>query len=103
MRGRAGYAFDQFLVYGTAGAAFGNVRASFTNGAISSVNKTGWTVGTGVEVAFGSKLERQGGIPLRRPRKWIVHHRLRHRQCSGTSRLFLTSRSSLTKASSEGV
>ena len=52
-RGRVGYAFDQFLVYGTAGAAFGNVRASFTNGAISGVNKTGWTVGTGIEVALG--------------------------------------------------
>jgi len=32
----------------------------------------------------GSKLERQGGISLRRSWKWIVHHRLRHRQCSRT-------------------
>ena len=26
LRGRAGYAFDRFFVYGTGGAAFGNVR-----------------------------------------------------------------------------
>ena len=31
VRGRAGYAFDRFLVYGTGGAAFGNVRANFSN------------------------------------------------------------------------
>jgi iron complex outermembrane receptor protein len=52
-RGRVGYAFDQFLVYGTAGAAFGNVRASFSEGAMSGVNKTGWAVGAGIEVALG--------------------------------------------------
>ena len=28
VRGRAGYALDRFLVYGTGGAAFGNVRAN---------------------------------------------------------------------------
>jgi outer membrane immunogenic protein len=83
-RGRVGYAFDQFLVYGTAGASFGNVRASFTNGAISGVNKTGWTVGTGIEVALGRNWSVKGGISLRRSWKWIVHHRLRHRQCSRT-------------------
>jgi outer membrane immunogenic protein len=52
-RGRVGYAFDQFLVYGTAGAAFGNVRASFSEGAMSGVNKTGWAVGAGIEIALG--------------------------------------------------
>ena len=52
VRGRAGYAFDQFLVYGTAGAAFGNVKANFSNDLVSSATKAGWTVGAGVEVGF---------------------------------------------------
>ena len=50
-RGRAGYAFDRFLVYGTGGAAFGNVQANFSNDPISSATKAGWTAGAGVEVA----------------------------------------------------
>jgi iron complex outermembrane receptor protein len=50
-RGRAGYAFDRFLVYGTGGAAFGNVQANFSNDPVSSATKTGWTAGVGVEVA----------------------------------------------------
>jgi iron complex outermembrane recepter protein len=52
VRGRAGYAFERFLVYGTAGAALGNVRANFTNDPVSSATKAGWTVGAGVEVGF---------------------------------------------------
>jgi outer membrane immunogenic protein len=47
-----GYAFDRFLVYGTGGAAFGNVQASFSNDAVSSAAETGWTIGAGVEAAF---------------------------------------------------
>ena len=53
VRGRAGYAFDRFLVYGTGGAAFGNVRANFSNDPVTSSIEAGWTVGAGVEVAFG--------------------------------------------------
>ena len=30
VRGRIGYAFDRYLVYGTAGAAFANVQASYS-------------------------------------------------------------------------
>ena len=52
LRGRAGYAFDRFFAYGTAGAAFGDVRANFSNGAVSSAIKAGWTAGGGVEVAL---------------------------------------------------
>ena len=52
VRGRAGYALDRFLVYGTGGAAFGNVRANFPNDPVSSATKAGWTVGAGVEVAL---------------------------------------------------
>ncbi len=50
-RGRAGYAFDRFLVYGTGGAAFGNVPANFSNDPVSSSTEAGWTAGAGVEVA----------------------------------------------------
>jgi iron complex outermembrane receptor protein len=49
-RGRAGYAFDRFLVYGTGGGAFGSVRANFSNDPVSSATKAGWTAGAGVEV-----------------------------------------------------
>jgi outer membrane immunogenic protein len=53
VRGRAGYAFDRFFVYGTGGAAFGNVQANFSNEPISSATKAGWTAGGGVEYALG--------------------------------------------------
>ena len=53
MRGRAGYAFDRFLVYGTGGAAFANVRANFSNDPVTSSIEAGWTVGAGVEAALG--------------------------------------------------
>jgi outer membrane immunogenic protein len=52
VRGRAGYAFDRFLVYGTGGAAFGNVRANFSNDPVSSATEAGWAAGAGVEVAL---------------------------------------------------
>lgn len=52
-RGRIGYAFDRYLVYATGGAAFGNVRAAFSNDPATSVTNTGWTAGTGLEVALG--------------------------------------------------
>ena len=54
VRGRAGYAIDHALVYGTAGAAFGDVRANFSNGSVSSATEPGWTVGAGVEFAFAT-------------------------------------------------
>ena len=52
VRRRAGYAFDRFLVYGTAGAAFGNVQANFSNDPVSGATEAGWTAGAGVEVAL---------------------------------------------------
>jgi len=52
IRGRAGYAFDRFFVYGTGGAAFGAVEANFSNDPVSSAAKAGWTAGAGVEVAL---------------------------------------------------
>jgi outer membrane immunogenic protein len=51
VRGRVGHALERFLVYGTGGAAFGNVQANFSNDPVSSATRTGWTAGVGVEVA----------------------------------------------------
>jgi iron complex outermembrane recepter protein len=53
-RGRVGYAFDRILAYGTGGAAFGDVRANFSNDPVSSATEAGWTVGAGVEVALAA-------------------------------------------------
>jgi iron complex outermembrane recepter protein len=53
VRGRIGYAFDRYLVYATAGAAFGDIRAQFSNDPISRSVEAGWTVGAGIEVALG--------------------------------------------------
>jgi len=48
---RVGYAFDRWLPYVTAGAAFGDVKATSPAGTQTSV-KVGWTAGLGVEWAF---------------------------------------------------
>jgi outer membrane immunogenic protein len=48
VRGRGGLAFDNILLYGTAGLAFGRGRIDAGN--LSEVNThTGWTAGAGVE------------------------------------------------------
>jgi outer membrane immunogenic protein len=61
-RGRLGYAIDHWLLFGTAGWAWGTWSTSygfagaapfFTNSASS---RTGWTAGAGVEYAFTSNL-----------------------------------------------
>jgi iron complex outermembrane recepter protein len=52
-RGRAGYAFDRFLVYGTGGAASGNIQANFSNDPVTTSTRTGWAAGGGVEYALG--------------------------------------------------
>ena len=51
IRGRVGYAYDRFLLYGTGGVAFGDVK-----GFGSSTTKVGWTVGAGVEAALTSNV-----------------------------------------------
>ena len=57
VRGRAGYAFDRILIYGTGGGAFGNVQAGVRRaGPFSSSTQTGWTAGAGVEFAFTPNL-----------------------------------------------
>ena len=51
IRGRAGYTFGNVLFYGTAGLAFGELRAQ-TFGWTESHTSAGWTIGAGAEVGF---------------------------------------------------
>jgi outer membrane immunogenic protein len=51
VRGRIGFAWDRVLVFGTAGGAFGNVKASF-NGNSDNDTEAGWAAGAGVEVGI---------------------------------------------------
>jgi outer membrane immunogenic protein len=55
-RGRAGYAWDRVLFYGTGGAAFANVQAGAGALPFQSSTQTGWTAGLGVEYAFAPNL-----------------------------------------------
>ncbi len=48
VRGRVGYAFDNVLLYGTGGLAFGTLRAASFAGTESHTSP-GWTVGVGAE------------------------------------------------------
>lgn len=56
VRGRAGWAFDKFLVYGTGGLAYGDVKLSSlytsngttTTGSVSQV-RAGWVLGAGID------------------------------------------------------
>ena len=52
VRGRAGYAWDRILFYGTGGVAFGNVQGGAIGGPFDSGTQVGWTAGGGVEFAF---------------------------------------------------
>jgi len=57
LRGRAGYAFDNFLIYAAGGLSLGDLQAKFTNpnnGYNQSIAQTltGYNVGGGVEYAF---------------------------------------------------
>ena len=54
VRGRLGYAFDNWLLFGTGGWAFTNIRHTNDFGAGDSFdnNRSGWTVGGGIEYAL---------------------------------------------------
>ena len=56
VRGRAGYAVDRILFYGTGGGAFGMSRLLTPRFPFSSSTQTGWTAGAGVEFAFTPNL-----------------------------------------------
>lgn len=51
VRGRAGYAFNNILFYGTAGLAFGELRGE-TFGLSETHTNAGWTAGVGAEYGF---------------------------------------------------
>ncbi|HEX5210157.1 MAG TPA: outer membrane protein [Pseudolabrys sp.] len=56
VRGRVGFAFDRFLVYGTGGAAFANLSSTYVSAGFPFVvgpnsTATGWAAGGGVEYA----------------------------------------------------
>ena len=51
-RGRVGYAFDRFLPYITAGAAFGQIRASIPDFGSARETETGFALGSGVEAGI---------------------------------------------------
>ena len=54
VRGRAGYAVSNLLIYGTAGLAFGELQAE-TFGLVTETHiNAGWTAGAGVEAAFAA-------------------------------------------------
>ena len=50
-RGRVGYAFNNVLLYGTGGLAFGSIKAE-TFGLSESHTSAGWTAGVGAEIAL---------------------------------------------------
>ncbi len=52
VRGRLGYAADRFMPFVTAGAAFGDIKASTPGFAGNSATNAGWTVGAGLEFAI---------------------------------------------------
>ncbi len=54
MRGRAGYAVSNFLFYGTAGVAFGELQAQTFGLASENHTNVGWTAGAGVEAGFAA-------------------------------------------------
>jgi outer membrane immunogenic protein len=53
VRGRVGYAVNSVLIYGTGGAAFGNIQTGLIPpSTFDSSTEVGWTIGAGIEVGF---------------------------------------------------
>ena len=52
VRGRAGYALNNVLFYGTAGLAFGELSGQTFGGLTETHTYAGWTVGVGAEVGL---------------------------------------------------
>jgi outer membrane immunogenic protein len=62
-RARAGYAFDNFLLYGTGGLAVANFETKASNGVTTEKREStraGWTVGAGVEYAVARNITVKG-------------------------------------------
>jgi outer membrane immunogenic protein len=54
LRGRAGYALNNILFYGTGGLAYGGLTGQI-NGLDENKTLVGWTAGVGMEVGFNQK------------------------------------------------
>jgi outer membrane immunogenic protein len=54
LRGRAGYAVSNFLIYGTAGLAFGELEAETVGLRSENHTNVGWTAGVGIEAGFAA-------------------------------------------------
>jgi outer membrane immunogenic protein len=54
LRGRAGFAVSNFLIYGTAGVALGELQAQTAGLQSESHTNVGWTAGVGVEAGFAA-------------------------------------------------
>jgi outer membrane immunogenic protein len=54
LRGRAGYAVSNFLIYGTAGVAFGELQAQTIGLLSENHTNVGWTAGAGIEAGFAA-------------------------------------------------
>ena len=52
VRGRIGYAFNNVLLYGTGGLAFGSLKVERAGGFSESTTSAGWTMGAGAEFAI---------------------------------------------------
>jgi outer membrane immunogenic protein len=55
VRGRVGWAWDRFLIYGTGGVEFASIQNNYALGGLydsDQVGRAGWTAGGGVEYAF---------------------------------------------------
>jgi outer membrane immunogenic protein len=52
LRGRGGFAFNNVLIFGTVGLAYGGLRAESTLGGTESKSLGGWTIGAGMEVGL---------------------------------------------------
>lgn len=60
VRGRVGFALDNFLIYGTGGAAIGEVSYDDGLGIDDSETQVGWTAGGGVEAALTDNISIKG-------------------------------------------
>ncbi|MBP0574291.1 porin family protein, partial [Mycobacterium tuberculosis] len=58
-RARAGYAFDKFLVYGTAGVAYADFETRY-NGVSNDDWRIGWAAGGGLEYALNKNISVKG-------------------------------------------
>ena len=60
VRARVGYAFDNALIYGTAGWAIARAEANPDVGSDQSDTLNGWTVGAGIDYAFTQNIFARG-------------------------------------------